>query len=274
MGHERRLFTELTGDLDTVPVAVLQTALAEIASGTASFGPRDEWRAWFHYLLPRLVRRANQRHVHSLSETLVTAFMALHPHGVIDPPYPERRADALRSLGRSLMQPDGWNVGRIVVGELLHRHVWPSGRWGWNDASGDFAAGMAFHLKYLTADEVPAWLASALAIDCPYWRAQLLVWFIGARDILDGRLTDPSGLQDAPGPGISWDWSHCLNAARLAPGDPVPFFPRENREAALDGLTQAMSETLLREWLRGIATVPALQAELGDLPDRFRALYL
>ena len=57
MGKERRLFHELQGDLDALCVSQLQAPLGEIASGTSSFGPRDEWREWYHHLLGRLLPR-------------------------------------------------------------------------------------------------------------------------------------------------------------------------------------------------------------------------
>ncbi|MCB5205398.1 hypothetical protein LH464_23335 [Neorhizobium sp. T786] len=273
MGEKRHMFTDLMGDLDTLPVNALHKALEEIASGTSSFGPREEWRDWFHYLLPHLVPRATERYVSALSETLVTAFMTQYPCGVVDPPYPQFREDALNTLGRAMMNPACWHDGRIVNGTLLHRTKWPNGHWGWHDASGDLSASMFFNLKYLSPEEIPAWIASVLAIACPYWRAQLLVWFVGAHDLLEGCIEDPSGLPHR-GPKIDWNWAHCLKMGNLAPGDPAPFFPRANCQTMLEGLTKIMNEDLLLQWLMTIAEVPELETELLALPSRFEELYL
>ncbi len=56
---ERRMFTYLLGDLDRLPVEALQEPLAELASGTGSFGPQAEWQAWYPYLLGALLPRSH-----------------------------------------------------------------------------------------------------------------------------------------------------------------------------------------------------------------------
>ncbi len=274
MSESRHMFTNLMDGLDALPVDELYKPLEELASGTSSFGPHDEWRDWFHYLLPRLVPRANESYVRPLIEVLVTAFMTQYPRGVVEAPYRLFREDALSTLGRAMMDPACWHNDRIAIGMLLHRHKWPSGLWGWHDVSGDLSASMFFHLKYLSREEIPIWIASVLAIACPYWRAQLLAWFVGAHDVLTGRIRDPSDFPTDGGPDIAWDWSHCLAGERLAVGDPAPFFPQANCEAVLDVLTETINEELLLQWLLTITENPELEAEVLDLPDRFRALYL
>lgn len=274
MGDKHCKFTDLMGDLDTLPVEDIQKPLEEIASGTGSFGPFDEWRDWFHYLLPSVVPRAHETYVQPLIELLVTAFMTQYPCGIVDAPYRLFREDALDTLGRAMMEPACWHDGRIVVGTLLRREKSLSGLWGWHDVSGDLSASMFLHLKYLSREEIPAWIASVLAIACPYWRAQLPVWFVGARDVLTGHIGDPSDFPDHGRPDIAWDWSHCIDGTRLVTGDPAPFFPRANCQIVLDVLAETMDEALFLQWLLSIAEDPELEAELFDLPDRFQALYL
>ncbi|WP_240229490.1 hypothetical protein [Devosia lacusdianchii] len=272
MGETRYMFTNLMGDLDGLPIKELDKPLEEIAGGASSFGPSDEWRDWFHYLLPRLIPRANESWVSTLGETLVTAFMAVYPAGVVEPPYKLFREDAINTLGRVLVLPSCWHNGRIVLGAVLHRHAWPDGRWGWHDASGDLSASMAFLLKYLTPDDVQSWIRSALLIECPYWHAQLLTWFVGGHGLLTGDVKSPSELQRSGEPAIHWNWSHCLK------GDPSnkdgPFFPPENRRAVLDALAESMNEEILLQWLASIAELPELEAELFDIPDQFMERYL
>lgn len=279
MGETRHMFTNLMGDLDPLPVKELQKPLEEIASGVSCFGRRTEWRDWFHYLLPRLVPRANENYVASLNETLVTALMAQYPLGIVNAPYPKFRDDVLVTLGRTTMEGSCWRDGRLVLGTMLHRHNrWPSGQWGWYDASGDLSASLFLNLKYLSRDEVRDWMASVLAIACPYWRAQLIAWLVGAHDVLSGQIRQPSDFKGKP--DVDWDWSHCLEFKALVRWDEAlalggrSFFPEPNCRAVLEVVAATMNQDVFLEWLLSIAEDPGLEAELLDLPDRFSSIYL
>jgi hypothetical protein len=104
MGNERRMYTELSGDLRQLPVDTLTKALYEITSGTSCFGPFDEWNVWFHYLLGRLIPRGCEfSGCQFLLESLITAFISQYPSGVRVEPYPGFLDDSLNSLGRCLM---------------------------------------------------------------------------------------------------------------------------------------------------------------------------
>ncbi len=50
MGTERRIFHELEGNIAELSARDLQAPLAEIATGTSSFGPYAEWSAWRGFL--------------------------------------------------------------------------------------------------------------------------------------------------------------------------------------------------------------------------------
>jgi len=121
MGTERRMFNELQGDLRDLTARDLQEPLSEIASGTSSFGPQDEWHAWYHYLLGALLSRSHEGFLTSLLESLMTGFMALYPNAIFNAPYKRFGNDALLTLGRSLMDPACWSGNDIVVGRFLHR---------------------------------------------------------------------------------------------------------------------------------------------------------
>ncbi|MCD9026719.1 hypothetical protein LDO26_00630 [Luteimonas sp. BDR2-5] len=272
MGETRRMFDALMGDPETVPPDELHDALQDIAAGTHAFGAVEEWQTWFHYLLPRVVPRAHELVFWPLLEMTVTAFITQYPRGIVEASYPRFREDVLVTLGRAMMAPACWRDGRIVLGTLLRRQKWPSGIWGWHDASGDLSASLFLHLKYLVPEEVPGWMASVLAIACPYWRAQLLVWCVGAHGALTGRVDAPANFREPGVPSVEWVWSHCLD--QHFPGEPAPFFPRANCQAALDAIAATMDETKLLEWVLSIAEDAELEAELFDIPDRFRALYL
>ena len=97
-----------------------------------------------------------------------------------------------------------WKDDRIIPGTLLKREYNPdAGTWFWYDASGDLSASMFFRLKYLPAEAVCPWLRSVFSIPCPHWRAQILVWFVGAHDILSGGKPDPSHFDPEDWPSLT-----------------------------------------------------------------------
>lgn len=280
MVEDRRMFTELTGNLDRLPTPLLQEALTEIASGTSAHGPMREWHDWYHYLLAALLPRSHDAWIASLLESLITAFIALYPNGMYREPYRGFLHDALTTLGRCMMDAACWHGRDIAVGKILHRSDNnPNRFWGWRDASGDFSASMFFCLKYLPSAQVDAWLHSMLVIDAPHWRAQVLVWLVGARDILTGAIAWPSQCRDDAVPGIAWKWSHCLDP-RLAANDDSgaaaldAMLPQESRTAVLRLVQSYFSANIYLQWLESIYNVPYLQAELGDIPSAFETLYV
>ena len=277
---ERRMFPELLGDLDTLPAAVLQEPLVEIASGTSTFGPQPEWQAWYPYLLGALLPRSHDFYCNYLLENLITAFIALHPNGVYRPPYPEFRDDVLLTLGRCMMDGQCWDGTDIVLGNVLRlsndnpRHVWM-----WWDASGDLSASLFFCLKYLPETSIAPWLRSVLVIPSPYWRAQIMVWLVGAYDILNGGVDWPSQFPEDAYPSVAWEWSHCLKP-ELAATDTSGALPSNAllaegaRAQALQTLRSYFTDDIYRDWCASISTVPELEAELGDIPKTFAPLYL
>jgi len=284
MGGERRMFVNLTGDLNSVPVEDLIEACREIISGMRCFGPAPDWIEWFHYMLGRLIPRAHEYHLSYLLESLIGGFITQYQDGITAEPYRGFRDDVLNSLGRCMMDANYWSDGRIVVGEILHQGVWPSGRWGWFDASGDFSASMFFCLKYLRAEEIGPWLKSVFSIACPHWRAQVIAWFVGAHKVLVGDWQQPeefSGPKGKGGPAIGWEDSHCLNGdysdsptKHVIKVDPGHFLPATNRARALDTVRTEMSQDVLVEWLISMEEFAYLETELLYLPGEFAALYL
>jgi len=277
---ERRFFTELMGDLDSLPMPELQGPLQEIASGTGSFGSRDEWIAWYHYLLARTLPRALDDYLTTLLESLVTGFVAMYPNGVYSAPYKTFREDTILTLGRCLMERSCWDAGEIVVGRLLHRsNNNPKQVWCWWDASGDFSASMFFCLKYLPDALVGNWLRSVLAIKSPHWRSQVMVWMVGAHDLLTGKIGWPSELKIGARPSVSWEWSHCLRP-ELAQGDEsgasvmATFLEASARHEVLELVRRHFSEETYLEWLTSIAVVPYLYDELAEIPTMFEQLYV
>jgi hypothetical protein len=280
MGDERQMYPELRGDLDELSAYDLKKPLTEIASGTGSFGPMREWHEWYHYLLGALLPRSHEAHVSYLLESLVTAFMAIYPNGVYREPYKGFQEDALLTLGRSIMDSECWNGSDIVIGKVLQRsNNNPAKVWLWWNASGDLSASLFFCLKYLPESAVEPWLLSVLDIPSPHWRAQIVVWFVGAYDLLHDVVRWPSEFPVQDHPDIGWEWSHCLRA-ELAKSDDsgapptTHFIPAATQATALRVLKSYFSEERFLEWLDSIAGVSYLEAELGEIPSTFETLYV
>lgn len=280
MGAERRMFHELLGDLEQLSTSELQKPLVDIASGTSSFGPMPEWSIWYHYLLAALLPRSHEAYVSYLLENLLTGFMALYPNGVYREPYRGFRDDAVLTLGRCMMDGQCWNGPDIAVGTILHpSNNNPNRVWGWWDASGDFAASMFFCLKYLPASLIETWLRSVLEITSPHWRAQVMVWMVGAHDILKGAVKWPSKFPENARPSVYWDWSHCLRPELAAADDSgaVPttaFIPEGCRLQAIKSFQTYFVEDVYLDWLMSISTVPYLETELAEIPTTFEKLYV
>jgi hypothetical protein len=280
MGEERRMFSELLGDVNGISVFDLQTPLTEIASGFSCFGPLEEWSDWYHYLLAALLPRAHENFVNSLLELLVTDFMTIYPSGITHEPYNGFRNDVLLTLGRCMMNAECWNDQDIAVGRILHRsNNNPNRVWMWWDASGDLSASMFFCLKYLPSQRVGPWLESVLAITSAHWRAQVMAWAVGANDILNARIGWPSEFPETAYPAIAWEYSHCLRPeiTTLERNDPAPaqtLIPDESRVQALEVLCSHFDEDRYLEWLSSIAAVSYLEDELGQIPDDFQNLFV
>jgi hypothetical protein len=277
---ERKMYPELQGDLASLSAWDLQIALAEIPAGTSSFGPLGEWHDWYHYLLGQLVPRAHDAFVYSLVETLISGFISQYPNGVFAAPYRQFLEDSLMTLGRCMMAPANWTGSELVIGSMLHRsNNNPNKIWLWEDASGDFSASMFFCLKYLPVHLQKEWLESVLAINSPHWRAQVLVWLIGAHEVLNGNVRWPSEFEGMDRPRIGWDWSHCLRselAERDASGAERmdALLTDESRLLVLATVRSHFNQHVFADWRQSILSVDYLESELGALPEAFRAMYV
>jgi hypothetical protein len=280
MGDDRRMYHELRGDLAALSTDLFQHVLEEIASGIRCFGHHREWDEWFHYLLARLIPRGHEHDGSPLLESLVSTFMVLYPNGVYREPYAGFLADLLCTLGRCMMAPECWNGQQALLGRFLHRSNHNAREvWGWCNASGDLSASLYFCLKYLPPDCVARWFMSVLAIESPYWRAQLIVWLVGSNDMLQGRMLWPCELDGCAYPSVTWAYSHGLRpdlAKTDESGAPAvqAFLPEAARDAVLTVVRSHFTETVFLEWLESIGEVPELQAELAEIPSAFEALYV
>jgi hypothetical protein len=276
MSEERRMYPELRGDLAAIPVERLQRTLVEIANGTASFGAREEWRVWFHYLLPRLVPRSHETFVEPLLEILITALFTQYPAGMEAAPYPGFRDHLLNTLGLCLMDGVCWPDGAQGAEACLDRHYLRP-PWTGTRANGALSASMFLCLKYLDAQDVQPWLGSVLAIADPFWRAQVMLWLIGAHEMLTGVVRQPSRFTHNDYPGIDWEWSHCLNGnySGIHDGEAgrIDFIPEANRLTALETVRAHFTEAACMDWLASFATDTSLEQALAAAPYWFFDLY-
>jgi hypothetical protein len=275
ISDERKLYRELLGDFDLLSDNELLDPLREMI-GPSCFGSHDEWTEWFHYLLPRLVRREWGRTVYHPVELIISAFVAQHPDSGGEMPYPEFTSDALLTIGRCIMAPDCWPDGVLHATRCLNKSRRVDGTFGWYDADGLLSASLFFCLKYLPCNQVTPWFESVFAIPNAYWRAQVVVWLIGAHPLLTGAIHQPSQLPEVGPCKIGWDASYSLGGNYTGNFDPpillTPFIPEVNKAAMLETIRDLDLNEFLLEW----QTNPSLQeldAETVGLPDRFQALY-
>jgi hypothetical protein len=277
MSDDRLMYPELLGDLAAVPVDRLQQVLTEIATGTSSFGGYEEWQVWYHYLLPRLIPRSHERFVDPLLEVLITAFFTQHPAALQTARYPGFREDDLSTLGQCLMDRVCWPEGPQGVEVCLYDQHYMGGPWTGTEASGALSASMFLWLKYLEHQEVGSWLGSVLMIAEPHWRAQLMIWLLGAHGVLTGAVQQPSRFAASAYPRIDWDWSHILSGNYSGKHDGsaglIEFIPKANRLAALATAKAHFTEAVCLEWLASFAADPELEEALAATPYSFFDLY-
>jgi hypothetical protein len=222
LGKERKMFDCLmTKRVPELSVKYLDECLYEITSGVTCFGNRDTWAEWFRYLLSDLILRAHEQQYvgnNYLLENTISAFMAIFPQGM-ETEYREFQQDIIDTLSRSLMKPEFWtphpdfpldplkrlpqfllaeNDGEIFVDF-----------YGFTKAQPALSAALFFCLKYLAAADIPSWVDSILRIEHSQWRAGLLIWLLGFKQLLPFEPLTPAAVELAR-PEIYWQDSHCL----------------------------------------------------------------
>ena len=278
---KRRMYTELMEqDLEDLPIQYFQNVLEELFRGACGFGLIQEWDDWYHFLLPRLLSRSFEKSYSEYPlEYLISAFMAVHPDRVREDAgnylhhrYPALRQDVLVTLGRSMMAPELWESGEIVPGRALHPAPLPPAEtfWAWSTVSGDFSASMFFCLKYLEPDEIDPWLQSVFRIESSYWRAQLLVWLLGIKPLLDSETMQSGQLSDE----LLWEPSYTLGYYHRNADTPFLLASEANRRAFRGSLSRRLTAPLFLEWIDSFARVVYLEGELGNLPDQFVDTFL
>jgi len=276
MGETRKMFAELSSDFEAVSTECLQEVLGEIASGASAFGLHEEWEVWFRYMLPRAVPRCDERFVYWLLENLCSAFLQVdlatnhRGQNTFD------GGEVLCTLGQVIMTKNRWKDGKIVVGNILHpSNNNPKKWWGWANVSGDLAASFVVCLRLVGDEELQGWVDSIFSIDCPYWRAQLLTWHVGARPLLNGLVQFPNQFDEwtanrnNKNPSIDWNGSHVVGRMQ---GDTIvakAIFPHGRVPRFKSAFEAHLANADLSKWKEEILDIPALRSEVGRLVEEF-----
>ena len=133
---------------------------------------------------------------------------------------------------------------------------------GWWDASSDLSCSIFFCLKYLPNELIYPWFRSALDIPSSHWRAQILVWLVGAHPLITGDINKISKLTHHP--DISWEQSDLLSKA----------ISINNRRAIATCVNQYFTEDKYIEWLEKISIHDYLIAETTAIITIFEKLYI
>ena len=270
MGEVRKIFTELEVDVSELSVQLLQEILGEIESGIHSFGHLDEWREWFDYLLPHLIPRCNEKYVSWLLEETCSAFLQIDLDRDDRHMTRYRREDVLHTLGQTLMQEGNWSNGSVVLGRVLHSsNRNPAKTWGWSNVSGDLAASMILCLRLVEPEDIKGWVRSIFAINCPYWRAQVLTWYIGAKPLLDGKVHFPSQF-DGWTPQIHWSRSHGIDGKHGQAPVATSIISAANITEFKATSEAVLATADLNVWIEEILSVEALRSEVGPIIGRIK----
>lgn len=239
MGQERRIFTEFMDcPLRTVARSVIDEALHEIASGVRSFGRRDEWIAWFHYLLPEVIERAEEWH---LLEMLIAACLNVDVASTFEG-YVEFQDDISNTLGMAIMKPEFWCIDASAPADLQDIGYWEKGA----ECSAPLSASMYFCLALLDASQIDVWVRSIMNIGGPYWRANILAWLVGAHDAY-AKNRHYFVIPESSYPRIAWFGDQLVNEQEFVSGAKVDAF--------FESIKAHLSLDILLDWTAEICAV-------------------
>ncbi len=263
MGNERRMFDHLYSSPDCLPLESIAEAFEEIISGLTAFGHYKEWHDWYHYLLVICLERMNRHQICSLLEYCVSGYFICYSNDTENLPYKEFKEDALNTLGKMMMNSKNWSDSSIIFESILHEPAnSPSDFWGWWDASSDLCCSLFFCLKYLPDELVHSWFQSVLDIPSPHWRAQIIVWLVGAHPLISGDIKKISKLTHQP--DISWEQSYLLSTD----------ISTKNRRAIATCVNQYFTEDKYIEWLEIISIHDYLIAETTEILTMFEKIFI
>lgn len=131
------------------------------------------------------------------------------------------------------------------------------------------SASLFFCLKYLNEEEVAPWVESVVAIEDPYFKAALVVWLLGALDLLESEEARPSAIEESS-PRVSWRNSFLLESAyeqKDSVNRPSDFLPRENCAAFSRAIRRVVTPDALLAWADSFSEDALLHQNLFHAPD-------
>lgn len=274
MGKERKHFPRLLDQTpEDLPWSECECVLIEMATGTLSFGPRDEWDEWFRYLLPRLLPRAMEPGCHCFPvELIVTTFITQHLQTIREI-YAGFSEDVFSSLGVAVMDPRLWKDRRFLFDDdIPGSENMPKSYWG--KVRSAVSANIFFVLKYLGEGDIGPWVDSIFSIASVSWRAMLLTWLFGTEPILTGRVTQPLELEHcekyagARGTDVTWDWYYILNEQHGG-STGIAFLPPENVKAFNEAVRRIITEEYFLNWISESRRLLQSEQELTGLGEAF-----
>ena len=297
MSAERTMYPEaLSIPVETLDLEIVGRMFDQIVCGPPCFGQLEEWQNWFHYLLPRLLPRAFRRPTLTyVAEWLAGGMFSQYPGEIGDEPYRGFQADVFATLGQALMSTAVWEGPKLKWQDGLFRQRKRHGKdwWYLDETSPPISALLFFCLKYLRPSQIDAWFHSVVAIECPLWRSQLIVWFTGAQRMLRGEITQPKQFGDLEW-RVKWEWDHVLSGnytgtfphastlvdARgdviahngrcdMDPAHNIAFIPKVNLVAFCEFYNALLPRRARVEFSRQVNDVPLLAAEMGGIAEEF-----
>lgn len=281
-------------DLDKIDIDFLKNEIEETANEVACLGYREERTSRFNYLLAKLIPRSHEKSLGYFLEFLMTGFSQQYPNGITNSHYSQFQEDVINTLGRCIMDEMCWDHNEIIFGTILHsKNDMNDKTWEWWDASGDISSSLFFCLKYLPESLIYNWFKSALKIESVHWRAQLIVWLVGAHKILNSEIFHPTEFDlefDGPlqTPSVEWELSYLIGSEYNANCREDPngdfycegsvkssrYLPKENIAILFSVLRKEMTDKIFFNWVDSIGQYNYLERDLGELPEKFYDLYV
>jgi hypothetical protein len=247
IGKERKIFSELIDQpVSEVPFKVITNFLFEVSSGVKSFRDATNevatWKAWFKYLLPKLLARANEcEGGEFLLEYIISTFFRVYSDD-LDAEYQGFRQDALDTVGTAIMMPALWDErGENICAQF---QCWMDDGPIWPVCSGAISASLCFCLTYLDQGQVKPWTESILSIQSNYFRAHFLAWLVGAHESVLA-VNSQIAMDRATVP-IDWAQSYLLGDSSLA-------IPKANGAEFIQAVRIYLGLEGLLSWLDSIS---------------------
>lgn len=272
MGGERAMFTELL-DCEASELPRIDHYLSVILSGTKIFGtldfaPRREWESWFRYFLAHF----NAPNNFDGDSTFISGLMIFYPEADKLRKYePQTLHDILATVGRVILEPKFWTKGEI---NITHEAEKIGSRYlfcDYQNTNDLFSASMFLCWKYLRPEQIETWFQSVLDIESAGWRAQVMVWLLGAHSFLNGAITQPAQLKKRK-PDITWTYSDYLDG--FYEGYPhadeaAPFLKPENIVAMQSAIEKLVTPALFFQWLDSFAQHDYLRYQVLGVSEQF-----